>query len=599
MIGIFGGFIIASLGASIVILLLLLLKRGLKHHLSPCWQYRIDLLMILVLLIPLLPNNLSPFGDLGHWLHPDSPSLLAQSEGSSEQLLNNVTAGGIDWMQDVSVSITQWVPDPYIAVLAALWLLGLAACGTRLFFGSQQLRLVKTSVKLTEEPSLQQLFLQAKTELKIATTVSLGLSIMVDSPMVVGVRQPLIILPHDTTTQFQAQEIHHILLHELAHCKRQDIFFNHLLCLLQMIYWFNPLVYLAFNNIRLDREMACDFAVLTCLPKENNLAYGMTMINFVGRLSRRQPLSLAMEMGGTKQQLTQRIKQIASYQAESKEQRRKSRLIFFITLMLVFSQVPAVSALTGTMKQDKAYEFSASHIQYEDLSSYFGDDEGCFVLYDLTDDQYTIYNQTASTERVLAASTYKVYSGLIALEEEVITPDHSALPWDGTTYSYDMWNRDHDLDSAMKNSVNWYFQHLDRQVGKETLVDWFAKLAYGNQDLSGGLDDGWIASSLKISPVEQVELLTALYKNETVFHADSVDVIKNTLRLSEKNDAALSGKTGSVTLNGKTVSGWLIGYVENRGRTSIFALHLQGQDNAGGNTAAKIALSILADKGIY
>lgn len=599
MTDLFSGFIFASLGASMVILFLLLLKHGVRHHLSPCWQYRIDLLMMLTLVVPLLPGNLLNFADLDNWpIHQRSVPLVP-SENMGEQFHAATTANNFDWMQDMAVSVTQFMTDRYFTVLAILWLLGLAAFGIRLFFCSRELRLVKESVRPTEDKLLLQLFFQAKAELRIKRKIDLGLSIMVKSPMIIGFLNPLIILPHDVTEQFQPEEIYHVLLHELFHCKRQDIFFNHFLCLLQMVYWFNPLVYFACKRIRLDRETACDFSVLACLPEEHHLLYGKTMLNFVGRLSRQHSSALAMEMGGTKGQLSHRMQQIASYQLESKKQRIKNGIIFGLTLLLVLSQIPAVSALSGATNHQNHYGFSASNVMYEDLSSYFGDDEGCFVLYDLTDGQYTIYNEEISTRRMAPASTYKIYSALIALEEGIITSENSTLAWDGTTYSFAAWNQDQDLMSAMQNSVSWYFQDLDQQVGKEKLSFWFEQLAYGNQHLSGRSETDWAGSILRISPIEQVELLTAFYQNNTLFQQEYVDIVKNVLQLSMEDGATLSGKTGSVAVNGKMVNGWFIGYVEKDSSPSVFALYLEGKDNAGGNTAAKVALSILTDKGLY
>jgi len=153
--------------------------------------------------------------------------------------------------------------------------------------------------------------------------------------------------------------------------------------------------------------------------------------------------------------------------------------------------------------------------------------------------------------------------------------------------------------SAMQNSVSWYFQDIDAQVGVEELTSYYTQLSYGNHDLSRGTTDYWMESSLLISPVEQVELLTDFYQNDTIFKSEHVDTLKSILRLSEKDGAVLSGKTGTGSVNGKVINGWFIGYVENNGHTFIFATNIQGEDNAGGSAAVQITLSILKDKGIY
>lgn len=237
---------------------------------------------------------------------------------------------------------------------------------------------------------------------------------------------------------------------------------------------------------------------------------------------------------------------------------------------------------------------------YEDLSSYFEGFEGSFVLYDLEADLFSIYNRDKSVIRVSPASTCKIISALIALETGVIDADRSARTWDGTIYPFDAWNKDQDIESALQNSVGWYFQGLDAQVGIEKLNSYYAQLSYGNHDLSGGVAKYWMEeSSLRISPVEQIEFLKGIYQNDTLFKPEHVNTAKNILRMSEKDGATLSGKTGTGVINNKLVNGWFIGYVEKNGHTFLFATNIQGEDNAGGSAAMQITLSILKDKSIY
>ncbi|GHV41859.1 BlaR1 family beta-lactam sensor/signal transducer [Clostridia bacterium] len=595
MAGIFSNFLLTSLGATGIILLVLLLKKGLKKHISPRRQYNIDLLMMAALILPLLPAGIWRFGfsDLlggGATKNAVSENLAAQAG----------TAGGtgVNFLLDFSVSVTRFMPEKFILAAACAWLVGAIIFAVALCVCAGRLRLVRESVKPSDNDRLNELLEAAKAELNVKQRVTLGLSVLVKSPMTVGVMKPLVILPFELSARFDEDEVRHVLLHELTHIGRMDSLVNHLLCLLQAVYWWNPLVYIAFHKIREDREISCDYSVLNRLPNGGALRYGETVISFARKRPRIESLSMAMEMGGTKRELIKRIEKIADYKTETRRERLKSAVIFVFTALLVFCQIPAVSALATTAAREEYYKFEGANVQSEDLSSYFGDYQGAFVLYDVQSGQYTIYNEKEATRRVSPASTYKIYSGLIALEEGVITPEKSNIAWDGSAYSIDVWNQDHDLMSGIQNSVSWYFQNLDRQVGAEKLESWFETIGYGNHDLSGGIDGYWMESSLKISPVEQVELLTALYKDETPFSQGNVSAIKSILRLSERDNAALYGKTGTITVNGKMTSGWFIGYVENGGHTTVFALHLEG-DNAGGSAAAKTALSILESKDIY
>lgn len=343
--------------------------------------------------------------------------------------------------------------------------------------------------------------------------------------------------------------------------------------------------------------MACDTSVLKFLPEDLHIDYGKALLNFVSVLPHSTVLSLATDIGGSKPQITKRIKHIAGFTKESRLLKVKSVCVFALAWLAVFSQIPAITALASY--EDSKYDFKAENVKYEDLSSFFDEFDGSFVLYDLEMDSYTIHNKEMSVTRVSPASTYKIYSGLIAMETGVINADHSVREWNGTTYPFESWNQEQNLMSAMQDSVSWYFQDIDAQVGMKELESYFTQLSYGNHDLSGGIADYWMESSLCISPVEQVELLKNFYQNDTIFKTENVNTMKDILRISENEGIILSGKTGTSSVNGKVINGWFIGYVENNSHEYIFATNIQGKDNASGSEAAQITLSILEDKGIY
>jgi bla regulator protein BlaR1 len=124
-------------------------------------------------------------------------------------------------------------------------------------------------------------------------------------------------------------------------------------------------------------------------------------------------------------------------------------------------------------------------------------------------------------------------------------------------------------------------------------------MGYGNSDFSGGLGRFWAESSLKISPVEQVELLTKFYQGKLDFAPENQRAVKNSLFVSSSNGAFLYGKTGTGDINGKQVNGWFIGFVETKDETYVFATNIQDTESASGSAAAKITLDILKNRNIY
>ena len=230
--------------------------------------------------------------------------------------------------------------------------------------------------------------------------------------------------------------------------------------------------------------------------------------------------------------------------------------------------------------------------QAPDLSPFFTDYEGCFVLWDVAADDTIRYNPDRCAERLSPCSTYKIPHSLIALETGVIPDQDYVIEWDGTQYPVESWNRDHTMASAVQNSVVWYFQAVATEIGTERMQEYLDKFGYGNQDISGGLTQFWLGSSLKISAEEQIDFLHRLDTGDLPVSARSMDIVKEVLIQEETDAYVYRGKTGSCTPEGEQPLGWFVGTVSRGGTTVIFATNIQGA-GADGRQARSIAEDIL------
>lgn len=242
-------------------------------------------------------------------------------------------------------------------------------------------------------------------------------------------------------------------------------------------------------------------------------------------------------------------------------------------------------------------------VVYEDLSSYFDGYDGTFVLYDLKKRTYTGYNKEKSEKRVSPNSTFKIPHALVGLQTGVLQDADTVLRWDGTEYPFPEWNRDQTLTEAIQNSTIWYFQEVAQRVGPVREKRYLQAFRYGNRDLSGGLTNFWLQSSLKISPKEQVDFLRRFYTYHLPVSKRNIDIVKEILVLEEKNGALLSGKTGTgwkdAELNGIPINGYFVGYVEKDGNAYFFATNIEAEDHATGGNAKAITLQILRDKKLF
>ncbi len=232
------------------------------------------------------------------------------------------------------------------------------------------------------------------------------------------------------------------------------------------------------------------------------------------------------------------------------------------------------------------------------ISSCFAGFQGTFVLYDELADQYSVFNEPQSEKRLTPCSSFKIYNSLIALETGVAADENLLIKWNGEPSSIAGWNQDHTMDSAIKNSVVWYYQELASRIGPERMQKYLDALPYGNRDISGGIARFWLHSSLKISAKEQVELLRRLYQDDLPFSPRNMAIVRRIIVQSEQNGVRFSGKTGSAFVDGQYTAGWFVGAVEKENRRYFFAVNIEGEKEASGVKARAISLDILKNLGI-
>ncbi len=132
------------------------------------------------------------------------------------------------------------------------------------------------------------------------------------SPAVCGLIRPTILLPAYLIRKVNEIQLRSVFLHELAHIKRHDLPVNAVQTLLQIAYFYNPLLWLANALIRRVREQAVDEAVLVALGSEAR-GYSHTLLDIAEMAFQRPALSLRLiGVVESKKALTQRIRHILS-----------------------------------------------------------------------------------------------------------------------------------------------------------------------------------------------------------------------------------------------------------------------------------------------
>ena len=205
------------------------------------------------------------------------------------------------------------------------------------------------------------------------------------------------------------------------------------------------------------------------------------------------------------------------------------------------------------------------------VDEFFKNREGTFVIQEVKEKSPWVYNKKRAKEQFAPQSTFKVANALIGLQTGAVRDEYDIKYWDGVKREIDNWNRDHTLGSGMRDSVVWYYQAMARDIGEERMNHWVKAIHYGNKDISGGIDQFWLSSTLQISPIEQVRFLKQLYEETLPFDLKNMRTVKRMMVQEEEKHATLYGKTGS----GSGI-GWYVGFIKHEHKTYIFATNIKG-----------------------
>lgn len=266
------------IGMTLMMLIVLLVRRPVAEWFGAGWAYALWLLPLLPLLRPLLPplDLLTP--EVAAF--PQSYTILIPAAGELAAAGAEPASGG------------QWVE-----LTLALWLGGLGIFG---FWQHAVYSAFMLSLGRNARPSKP----------PEHGGVPVVESQAVDGPLAVGVLRPRIVVPLDFLTRYSPAERSLALEHELIHHRRRDIWWNLAALAVLALNWFNPVAWIAFRAFRTDQELACDAAVAANISTCGLHDYARAMVKSASR-----PGEIAACPLNTADQLKRRLKMMGRHRS--------------------------------------------------------------------------------------------------------------------------------------------------------------------------------------------------------------------------------------------------------------------------------------------
>ena len=409
-----------------------LFRRAFKKHLSAAMLYAVWFLLIARLMMPVtissgvsffvipadaaapaqsvdLSELLGDGGDTASYMN-DPAAMRTDTADEQPMTENDAAVSGITGDTAANTAWrAPWLQWAWGDVLIAVWLLG---AGVSLVgFAVSTLRL-KRRIKdngMCVPAGWQRMADDIRADIGLARDVHIVMMPGFVSPALNVSLRPTIIMPAEMCDEAQVALT---LRHELMHLRRRD----HIVCLmlmaLRIVYWFNPIVWLAVKTIKMDMETACDSMVVKDMNTAERKRYAGTILQLYAGAQERYVLGMAL--GNTKKTAERRLRGVFMRGRSSGKGRAVALMLAVVMLVACFTTAcqptPEEQIIIGK-DQDEMLAAAQATPEAE------GDDTPAFSLADMAVPDTYIFNTTGADGNLT-----------VAVDAPVRLPDADMLP---------------------------------------------------------------------------------------------------------------------------------------------------------------------------
>ncbi len=280
---------------SLLIIVIGLIDRLIHRWAWPEVRHALWLLVLVKLVIPptwslssaVVPRLLEPVRariEASSADAADNPAAAASGVQSSVRLDAGLPAPSASAGTPATATAATPTGVSWKTVAFGVWIVGMIGVSGLLLHRTARLRRWHREQieKRVVPPWFLDLMVATAERLKLSRLPAIVFSDEVSAPAVYGVFSPVLLLPA-ASESLEREDAEHVLMHELAHLKRGDLWMHGLCLLLQVVYWFNPLLIWARQQLKHVRELCCDLTVASHL-REKTMAYRKTLLDTARRL---------------------------------------------------------------------------------------------------------------------------------------------------------------------------------------------------------------------------------------------------------------------------------------------------------------------------
>lgn len=305
-----------SIKSSILIGVILLIKNIFGEKLGARNQSFLWFLLIIRLI---LPNINLKFFNIFSKLNPYNSILKPHYILTKAEVINWFNNGFNPQDFNISKDLikSNFIPFAFKYLLPNIWILGMLILILYMTISNIKFRYLINNTKIDIGKDIQHILSESKKRLNVNTQLKAYKSPFVYSPCIYGLFKPYILLPQNIEEKIDVEELKYVLAHELAHFKRKDIFTYILIHILQIIYWFNPIIWYGLFRMKNDCEIACDALALSSFERDEKEDYGLCIIHLLEKNRPKLNSIITTEFINTKKYIKRRIIMIKKFKEGS------------------------------------------------------------------------------------------------------------------------------------------------------------------------------------------------------------------------------------------------------------------------------------------